>query len=81
MKDMAAGKAAKAAEQANIDRYTKSMADLQILIDEQNLTLDDVKRSKEQGQRALALAENLADGSPESIQKVVDGAQAVIDEF
>lgn len=57
------------------------MTDLQILIDEQNTTLDDVKRSKEQGQRALALAENLADGSPESIQKVVDGAQAVIDEF
>jgi hypothetical protein len=43
MKDMAGGKAAKAAEQANIERYTASMADLQILIDEQNLTLDDVK--------------------------------------
>jgi len=74
MMDLAATKAAKDAEQANIDRFKGKMKEIADLRTEQNKIIDGVKKSKDQAKRSKKIAEALAENTDASIASVVKDA-------
>jgi len=74
MMDLAATKAAKEAEQANIDRFKGKMKEIADLRTEQKTIIEGVMKSKDQAKRSKKIAEALAENTDASIASVVKDA-------